>query len=205
MELRSDDALVEELLVLERLATERHTSQEPFFEQGGVRGILGFECFERGVRHLLAFLKQITKRRHRPGVEQGCERLVDVWRQLLENDAADEQPLEPFGESIHERTGDAETPLEEQRGAKGPRESDELLACPKVRVGTPRSRSIEEMAGVRDERFHRSAGDRPPAEVLQHDRALPLRERDQPELQMFGRVRGGSRLGGQGLALHPIR
>ena len=59
--------------------------------------------------------------------------------------------------------------------------------------------------GVRDERFHRSARDRPPAEVLQHDRALPLRERDQPELQMFGRIRSGSRLGGQGLALHPIR
>ena len=56
VELRSDDALVEELLVLERLAAKRHTSQKPFFEQGRVRRILGFERFERGVRHLLALV-----------------------------------------------------------------------------------------------------------------------------------------------------
>ena len=104
-------------------------------------------------------------------------------RQVLDEQARDQQRLEAVAEAVGEKAADAEAPVDEIGGAEGERKGERGFGGALVAEPPAASRALDERVGVAHQRLQRGGRRRAPRQRFEDEHPLLIAERDQRDRQ----------------------
>jgi hypothetical protein len=179
VDLRSDQAPLEQGLVPPHFAVRRRMQQDSRFKRAQVIRVLTAQRIDFGLGLVEAILKHAIDKCFNPFTEDRTRAFGGVTGKPLDKQARHEQRLEALAKLIGEKAAHAKAPVKEIGGPEREREREGRFGGALVAKPSAAPRAFGKRLGVAHKRLDDSRRGRAAPEGFEHQHALLVSQRDQ--------------------------